>query len=264
MLQLLKKQILNGGLHLNISRNKNKIVELIPENPKYQVGGDDEGFSSRIMAGGSFNDIYIYKFLRNDAGQIILDNKGLPTKGKEQELVGNANPDYVVGWNNNITFKNFFAGILVNGKIGGIAFSKTEAFLDSYGVSKRTGDIRDAGTTMPINAVGADGVAVTQIDPYAYFSTVGDRNKIMEPYVFKRTNIRVGQIVIGYNLDVKKLGLPIKAASLSLIGRNLFFLYKDAPYDPEQSMSTSNSMQSNEVFSMPAIRNYGFNIKLNF
>lgn len=249
---------------VNISQNKNKIVELIPENPLYRVGGDDEGFSSRIMAGGSFNDIYIYKFLRNDAGAIILDNKGLPTKGKEQELVGNANPDFVLGWNNNITFKNFFAAILVNGKIGGIAFSKTEAFLDSYGVSKRTGDIRDAGATMPINAVAADGTAVTEMDPYKYFSTVGDRNKIMEPYVFKRTNIRVGQVVIGYNLDVKKLGLPIKAASLSLIGRNLFFLYKDAPYDPEQSMSTSNSMQSNEVFSMPAIRNYGFNIKLNF
>jgi hypothetical protein len=29
-------------------------------------------------------------------------------------------------------------------------------------------------------------------------------------------------------------------------------------------MSTSNSMQSNEVFSMPATRTYGFNIKLNF
>jgi hypothetical protein len=248
---------------VNLSQNKNKIVELIASNPDYKVGGDDEGFASIIMAGGSFNDVYIYKFLKNDAGQIMLDANGIPSKAKEQEKVGNANPDFVLGWNNNFTYKNFFCSTLINGKFGGIAFSKTEAFLDSYGVSKRTGDIRDAGETMPINAIQGT-TAVTQIVPAVYYSAVGDRNKIMEPYVFSRTNVRVAQLVIGYNLDVQKLGLPVKAASLSLIGRNLFFLYKKAPYDPEQSMSTANNMQSNEVFSMPATRTYGFNIKLNF
>jgi TonB-linked SusC/RagA family outer membrane protein len=248
---------------VNLSQNKNKIVELIASNPDYQVGGDNEGFASIIKAGGSFNDVYIYKFARNDAGQIILDSKGVPTKAAKQEKVGNVNPDFVLGWNNSVTFKNFFAGALINGKFGGIAFSKTEAFLDSYGVSKRTGDIRAAGATMPINAIQGTN-AVTEIDPYIYFGAVGDRNRIMEPYVFKRTNVRIAQLVLGYNLPVQKLGLPLKAASISLFGRNLFFLYKDAPYDPEQSMSTANNMQSNEVFSMPATRTYGFNIKINF
>jgi len=116
---------------------------------------------------------------------------------------------------------------------------------------------------MPINAIQGT-TAVTEISPVVYYSTVGDRNRIMEPYIFSRTNVRLAQIVLGYNLDVKKLGLPLKAASISFIGRNLFFFYKDAPYDPEQSMSTANNMQSNEVFSMPATRNYGFNIKVNF
>ncbi len=248
---------------VNLSQNKNKIVELIASNPDYQVGGDNEGFASIIKAGGSFNDVYIYEFAKNDVGQIILDSKGVPTKAAKQTLQGNANPDFVLGWNNNVTFKNFFTSFLINGKFGGVAFSKTEAFLDSYGVSKRTGDLRDAGETMPINAIqGTD--AVTEIDPAVYYSAVGDRNKIMEPYIFKRTNIRLAQFVIGYNLPVQKLGLPLKAASISLFGRNLFFFYKDAPYDPEQSMSTANNMQSNEVFSMPATRTYGFNIKVNF
>jgi len=248
---------------VNLSQNKNKIVELIAENPDYQVGGDNEGFASIIKAGGSFNDIWIYKFAKNDAGQIILDSKGVPTKAAKQVKVGNANPDFVIGWNNNFTFGNFFASALVNGKLGGVAFSKTEAFLDSYGVSKRTGDIRDAGATMPINAVQGE-TTVTSIDPYIYYGAVGDRNRIMEPYVFSRTNIRLAQFVVGYNLPVQKLGLPLKAASISFIGRNLFFFYKDAPYDPEQSMSTANNMQSNEVFSMPATRTYGVNLKVNF
>ena len=248
---------------INLSQNKNKINELIAEQPDYQVGGDNEGFASIIKAGGSFNDIYIYEFNKNDAGQIILDANGYPTKAAKQTLQGNSNPDFIAGWNNNMTFKNFFASFLINGKFGGVAFSKTEAFLDSYGVSKRTGDIRDAGETMPINAIQGT-TTVTEIDPYIYYTTVGDRNRIMEPYIFSRTNIRLANLVIGYNLDCKKLGLPLKAASISLIGRNLFFFYKDAPYDPEQSMSTANNMQSNEVFSMPATKTYGFNVKINF
>lgn len=248
---------------LNLSQNKNKIVELIASNPDYQVGGDDEGFASIIKAGGSFNDIWIYKFNKNDAGQIIIDANGFPTKAAKQVKVGNANPDIVLGWNNNFSFKNLFVSFLVNGKFGGKAFSKTEAFLDSYGVSKRTGDIRDAGETMPINGIQGT-TAVTQIDPYDYYTTVGDRNRIMEPYIFSRTNVRLAQFVVGYNFNLQDLRVPIKAATISLIGRNLFFFYKDAPYDPEQSMSTSNSMQSNEVFSMPATRTLGFNIKLNF
>jgi hypothetical protein len=248
---------------VNLSQNKNKIDELIASNPDYKVGGDDEGFASIIKAGGSFNDIWIYKFAKNDAGQIILDTNGVPTKAANQELVGNANPDFIAGWNNTVTVKNFFASCLINGKFGGVAFSKTEAFLDSYGVSKRTGDARDAGATMPINAIQGT-TAVTTIDPKVYYDAVGDRNRIMEPYIFCRTNVRLAQLVFGYNFDIQKLKLPVKAASISLIGRNLFFFYKDAPYDPEQSMSTSNSMQSNEVFSMPATRTYGFNIKVNF
>ena len=40
---------------VNMSRNTNKIEELIASNPNYQVGGDDEGFASIIKAGGSFS-----------------------------------------------------------------------------------------------------------------------------------------------------------------------------------------------------------------
>lgn len=249
--------------NINLSRNQNEIVELIASNPNYQVGGDDEGFASIIKAGGSFLDLYIFKFNRNDAGQIILSAAGVPTKAATQVKVGNVNPDLIAGWNHNLTYKNFFASFLINGKFGGVAFSKTEAFLDSYGASQRTADAR-ANATIPINAISSTGTAVTSIDPVLYYSAIGDRNKIMEPYVFSRTNIRLGQLAFGYNLKINKASFPIKDASFSLVGRNLFFFYKEAPFDPEQSMSTANGMQSNDVFSMPSTRSVGFNVKLTF
>lgn len=252
---------LQWNTSVNLSQNRNKIVELIADNPEYQVGGDDEGFASIIKAGGSFNDVYIYKFNRNDAGEIILDDQGKPTRAAKQVKVGNVNPDFLLGWNNSLNYKNFFLNALVNGKFGGVAFSKTEAFLDSYGASQRTADARDAGS---IQIAAIQGTSkVTSIDPKVYYDAVGDRNRIMEPYIYSRTNVRLAQLVLGYNFRVKPNGI-IKDASVSLIGRNLFFFYKKAPYDPEQAMSTGNSMQSNDVFSVPPIRSYGFNLKLTF
>ena len=247
--------------NINLSRNQNEIVELIASNPNYQVGGDDEGFASIIKAGGSFQDLYIFKFNRNSAGQIILSPAGVPTKAATQVKVGNVNPDLIVGWNHNLSYKNFFVSALINAKFGGVAFSKTEAFLDSYGASQRSADAR-LNATIPINAVSSTGTAVTSIDPVLYYSAIGDRNKIMEPYVFSRTNVRLGQLAFGYNLKINKTSFPIKDASFSLVARNLFFFYKDAPFDPEQSMSTGNGMQSNDVFSMPSTRSIGFNVKL--
>ena len=249
--------------NINLSRNQNEIVELIASNPNYQVGGDDEGFASIIKAGGSFQDLYIFKFNRNSAGQIILSPAGVPTKAATQVKVGNVNPDLIAGWNHNLTYKNFFASVLINGKFGGVAFSKTEAFLDSYGASQRSADAR-LNATIPINAVSSTGTAVTSIDPVLYYSSIGDRNKIMEPYVFSRTNVRLGQLAFGYNLKINKASFLIKDASFSLVARNLFFFYKEAPFDPEQSMSTANGMQSNDVFSMPSTRSVGFNVKLTF
>jgi TonB-linked SusC/RagA family outer membrane protein len=261
--EIVRNNNLSWRTAFNGSANKNKIVELLASDPGFKVGGQDEGFDSRIMAGGSFNDLWIYKFARNDAGQIILDpNTAIPTKAAEETKVGNVNPDFLLGWNNDLTFKNFFASVLVDAKFGGVAFSKTQAFLDAYGVSEKTAAQRDAGS-IPINAIMGT-TAVTSIDPYIYYQNVGDRNRIMEPYVFSRTNIRLAQVVLGYTFRSQNESSFFKDASVSLIGRNLFFFYKKAPFDPEQAMSTNNSMQSNDVFSMPATRSMGFNLKFTF
>jgi TonB-linked SusC/RagA family outer membrane protein len=258
----LKSKDFSWKTALNFSANKNKIVELIASDPNYVIGGNDEGFTSRIQTGGSFNDLYIYHFLRNDAGQIVLDSNGKPQKETTQTYAGNLNSKWNLGWSNTVSYKNFFMSMLITGKFGGVCISKTQAFLDAYGVSKVTGDARDLGY-VAVNAIKGT-AAVAQITPATYYSTVGDRNGVMEPYVYSRTNIRLSQLSIGYNINVKKLRLPLQDASVSLVGRDLFFFYKKAPFDPENAMSTNNSAQSNEVFSMPASMYYGFNLKVNF
>lgn len=259
----------------NFHNNSNKIVELDPANPKRTIGmGSSEGYVTFLRAGGSYGDLYGFKFRRNDAGQIMLDEKtGRPLKTAVQYdatdwqvgYLGNLEPDWNLGWNNSLQIKRFNIGLLLSGKFGGKVVSQTESMLDGWGVSKRTGEARDAGG-VKINGIKGT-TPVTTINPYDYYADgigIGGRNGILEPYVYDRTNIRISQLSIAYDLDVKKLNLPLAAVSVSLVGQNLFILYKKAPYDPELAMNTTMSSQSLDNFNVPATRTFGFNLKVTF
>ena len=258
----------------NFFKNNNEIVELDPENPNRVIEmGSSEGYVTFIRAGGSYGDLYGLTFRRNDAGQILIDEKtGRPLKTPTQYdpkdwtmgYLGNLEPDWNLGWNNNIQIDRFNIGFLVSGKFGGKVVSQTEAMLDGWGVSKRTGDARDVGY---VEIDGMKGTTpVTQISAFDYYAEgggTGGRNGILEPYVYDRTSVRLSQLSIAYDFDVKKIN-ALSGLSVSLVGQNLFIFYKKAPYDPELAMSTNNNSQSLDNFNVPSTRTYGFNIKVTF
>lgn len=251
----------------NFTKNTNKIVDIGPEDEKIIDLGTSEGYASRLVEGGSFNDLYVLKFLRDDQGRIIFDADGKMRRTSQVELIGNLDPDWSLGWNNNISYKRFNLGMQINGRFGGKVFSQTESMLDGAGVSQRTADARDAGG-VTINGINeSTGAAVTSISAENYYRDgvgIGGRNGIGEAYVYDRTNIRLSQLSLGYEIDVAKLGLPIQAASLSFIGNNLFFFSKKAPFDPELAMSTNRDAQGLDNFNLPSTGTYGFNLKVTF
>ncbi|MBK8444352.1 MAG: hypothetical protein IPL35_13490 [Sphingobacteriales bacterium] len=56
-----------------------------------------------------------------------------------------------------------------------------------------------------------------------------------------------------------------QGASLSLVGRNLAILYRNAPHiDPETSFSSDLSEQGQEFGQLPSARSIGFNVNFNF
>lgn len=245
---------------LNYSKNINEVVETHPDLTSPITTGASEGYYSRFEAGGSINDIYVYKFQRDDQGRIILGATGAPLKTALVELAGNLNPDWIMGWSNTFTYGNFSLNFLVNGKFGGVTFSQTESMLDGAGVSKRSADARDAGG-VKIDAVQND-AAVTSVDPEIWYRAIGDRNGIGEPYIYDRTNVRLTQLALSYNFPLS--GKFVKGLSASLVGQNLFIFYMKAPFDPELAMSTDRNSQSLDNFNLPATRTMGLNLKVTF
>jgi hypothetical protein len=83
----------------------------------------------------------------------------------------------------------------------------------------------------------------------------------MTQYIYSGTNFRLRELSLGYTF--RNLMGQNKHLTLSFIARNLFFLYKDSPTDPDVSLSTSNGLGAFESFNMPSPRSFGFALNLN-
>jgi hypothetical protein len=200
-------------------------------------------------------------YKRDSQGRIEMAS-GVPLKTADAVLAGNAEPDVSLGWANNFNIgENLSVGFIINAKFGGKVFSQTESMLDGNGVSLRSGQARDAGS-LTVNAV-QDGAAVTSANPELWFKAIGDRNGIGEPYIYDRTNIRLSQMSLAYNLDPSSIGLPVDSATISLIGNNLIYS-AEAPFDPELAMATGRNSQGLDNFNLPSTRTIGMNLRLTF
>lgn len=246
---------------INCADNKNRIVSLHPDLKNPISLSDTEGYQLIIKEGGSFGDIYVHQFLRDEQGRIKLDAKGNILKSESKEYIGNSNPRWSFGFNNKLRFKNLSFEFLVNSKFGGIVVSQTEAMFDGYGVSRRTAIARDNGG-VEINAVMPDGTLVNKMDTKQYYTSVGEREGIKEIYTYDRSNIRLAQALLSYEWNFPNS--TIRQVNCSLVGQNLFFIYKDAPFDPEITLNTRIVDQALDNFSLPSTRTVGINFKINF
>lgn len=249
---------------INYSQNKNKVKE-IPD----ELGGtipltpvNNINYRYALTEGRPFGVIEGKTIRKNDKGEILLDDKGNPSASGDFVEVGNANPDFMLGWSNTFKIGSFTANILIDGRFGGDVMSITESMNDFYGVSKRTGDARNAGG-VPVNAVMPDGTKVTSVDAQKYYNGVGGLNGATAEYVYDATNVTVREVSIGYTFNKKVLPF-INSATVSLIARNLFFIYKDAPFDPNIALSTGQGLQGVDIYGLPSTRSIGLNLNVTF
>ena len=245
---------------LNLSFNDNVIKELVDDLPNGLTLTDFGGAKVILNEGGSYGDLYVRHIMRDENGRPLKDEAtGNPILSGDDDFTyaGNMTSKWNAGWTNTFRYKNFTLSFLIDARFGGKVLSMTEAALDGWGVSERTAAARDAGQVV------VDGVS---FEPRAWYETVGLSNYnsqyANEFYVYSATNVRLRELSIGYTFrDVFGAGKNITA---SLIGRNLFFFYKDAPMDPDVSAGTGNGVQGVDMFALPTTRSFGLNLKLNF
>ena len=256
---------------LTYSFNRNKVTELADNaiNPvtgeRFSMDVLDMGGlgSTRFLLkkGGTMGDIYSTIDLVRDAnGAIYVDEtKAVATSSiKEKEVynkLGSVLPAGNLAWNNSFKWKNLAASFMINARLGGKVFSRTQAVLDYYGVSQATADARDQGFVQLNNG--------DRVSPQMWYSTIAGGTAVPQYYIYDATNIRLGEVTVSYTFPRRWLK-NVCDIKLSFVGRNLWMIYNKAPFDPESVASTDNYYQGIDYFMMPSMRSLGFNVNFTF
>ncbi|WP_264537821.1 SusC/RagA family TonB-linked outer membrane protein [Flavobacterium sp. N1736] len=281
----------NIGVNYSKNISKVEILDYDKQIQNYTIGTSG-GVDVLASVGQAYGALYGTAYLRDANGNIVVGANGLPKADPTKKVLGHYTPDYLAGVTNTLTYKNLEFSFLIDASVGGELFSGTNRTGIYTGVLEQTLPGRDAangglnyyvnGTTktlvsggnvpggavvyddgMIFNGVYADGTPNTSVlSAQEYYKA---SYNISEAYIYSSTFVKLREVKLAYNFNkafVRKLGLD--GASITAVGRNLLFIYKDAPnIDPETAFTTGNA-QGLESLALPTTRNFSLNVNLKF
>lgn len=252
-------------LYTNISFNRNKVVSL--------YGGEDVlgAFVSVIVLqdnvailreGQPMGRFYGYREDGyTDAGKIKyhdLSGDGAITAA-DKTYIGDPNPDFIYGFNSNMSYKNFELALFLQGTQGNDIFnvSAIPSTLD-YG----------RGLNMP-REVLLDHWTPENTD--AKYPVISQNSSALasDRMVEDGSFLRVRNIQLAYNLPVQNLGLSwLRSGQLYVSGQNLITLTNYSWWDPEvnsRGTSTAESAaQGIDHYSYPISKVVTMGIRVGF
>lgn len=140
---VIKKKDLNWNMRFNFNKMYNKVIALPKNVTEYYIADTWVYSNTRggLQQGGATTTITSYDYLRNNAGDIIISpTTGIPVLDNLFKIKGDRNPDFTLGYNNLISYKNWQLNFLWDFKVGGDIFNGTEHYLTTIGKSKVTAD----------------------------------------------------------------------------------------------------------------------------
>ncbi len=253
------------NIDLNFAKNTNKVVELSPTLKTLNLTQDFMVFQ-RAKEGEPLGQMYSRGYQRNASGSILVGTNGLPLITPDTPVdIGNSRPDWTGGVSNSFTFKNITLSALISARVGGTVTSFTNAIIYSDGQVEETLAGRSSMIFPGVTAAGAPNTVATTAE--AYWKFVGGRNTpVGEVWAYDATNVRLREASLSYTLPKNLLKkVPFQGASVSLVGRNLFFIVNKAKgFDPESTAGSTNTSVGQEGFSLPTTRQIGLNLNLSF
>ena len=266
-------------ISLNFAKNYSEVVELVEGIPTYLLG-QDRNIQIYAKPGRPYGDLYVAKYLRDADGNRIINTDGLPIADggtSNYQLIGNFNPDWTGGISNTFSYKGLSFYSLIDVRKGGEFYSVGTRYMVIYGTTTETLEGRKewyAGTggyiAEGVKGELVDGVWVSTgekndiaVNPQNYWGSGGVGN-IGEEFIQDGTFVKMRELSMSYDLPKSILShTPIANVAVSMVGRNLFFIYRASMhYDPESSYNSGNYGAGVENHAQPTTKSLGFSIKI--
>ncbi len=251
----IKTKNFSWSTSLNYSNNKNEITKLT--NP-YFIGGDSirrvqpdgggqTGSTLQILKEGKpLGQFFTLQYAgKNDQGvsQYVAKDGSLTTNpqiGVDYHYAGSAQPKFLMGWNNNFTYKKFDLNIFFRGVFGNKIFNATRADLFRPSTAMSSNILVDAANESP-----------NDLNAYKYSTR----------FIEDGSYIRLDNMTLGY--DFGSVGKYIKKLRIYETVNNLFVITKYTGIDPEvEQGGTAPGVDSNNFY--PKTRTFLFGLNVIF
>ncbi|MEO1258537.1 MAG: SusC/RagA family TonB-linked outer membrane protein [Bacteroidota bacterium] len=207
-----------------------------------------------------------------DGALIIQDDPsqpgyGFPIADPSQRVIGNPNPDFLLGITNTLSYKGATLSFLFDIREGGDIWNGTRGALTVFGMTEETAEKR--GTVTVFDGIGASSgsandIAVT-IGEAWYQGNGGGFGAVDEQFVEDASFMRLRYLTLGYDLK-RVLNLPgFDNFNISFTGRNLLLITPYTGFDPELSLvGSSSNGQGLDYFQLPNVRSYSIGLNATF
>jgi TonB-linked SusC/RagA family outer membrane protein len=248
--------------------------------------------AASIPNGGFFSGLTGYRFLREtdadgneiEGGRYQVDpTTGLYRVSADQNgIVGNREPDFIIGLNNTFRFKNLTFSFLLDIRKGGVVYNGTEHYMVGVGLSKLTTlNDRQSVTVSGVNSVtGEEFTQTYEADQnYTIGGTTYSGKSMIQQYWTNYNNnsfnhitdvnwlkLRAVQLSYDFTSLLKRQHI-IKGLSATITGNNLLTWTNYKGMDPEVSVAggTGGSGATGiDYNSVPATSSFSFGINLTF
>lgn len=245
---------------LNGSFIKNKVKKLTAQEPI--IYGDDcgaifNGGATIIKEGEAIGTFYGYKWAGIDAEgyDTYYAADGTVTRNPvsdDRVVLGKSTPDFTLGWNNTITYKNWSLNAFFNSSFGAKRLNALRFAMNS-----------NIGNSQSITAAGyADKIGVTMPDPTVENNQyLGNSSKWIE----KANYFRCENITLAY--DLPRTTAKVADFRFSFSIQNLFTITSYEGSDPAGFNFASSGVDSNAGIDMgthPMPRTFTFGIRATF
>jgi TonB-linked SusC/RagA family outer membrane protein len=262
---------------INFSNNHLWLKQATQSTDGYITYSDKYSGSHLVKQGERTDRIFTWDS-RTPDGKAIYNSNGMQAYDPYAQFFGNGAPDWIYGWQNTLSYKNFTLSFSFDGRLGGLIYSTTNQKMWWGGTAPGTvNKYRDDANAGNSTYVGP-GVVVTSGDvsydshgnitsdtrKYAANTTAVNYISFMQTtsgamlnnyFYYSGSYLKMRELVLTWQLPARWTKGAFSAASVSLIGNNLFILSKLPNVDPD---AESDNLQT------PSMRSMGININLKF
>lgn len=250
--QPVKNKDLTWEVGFNVTYNKNKILNLtaVPKDVSYRgiqtggiAGGIGGGFAQIHAVGYSKNTFNLYKQVYDAAGNplegVFVDKNGDGIINQDDLFKSKtANPDVLMGFTTNLTYKKWNAGFVLRASFGNYVYNNV--------YSNNGNALQILGNYVLYNASAN----------YLETKFAGNSNDLLSDYFIQNGSfLRMDYFNIGY--DVGRIYHNRVGLRLNGIVQNVFVVTKYKGLDPEISSGIDNNLY-------PRPRIFSFGVNLDF